>query len=89
MDLTQVRAKIAAGELPSTDCDTTHLVIGGLERCVACEQPTTPANPAIECGYGHDRYIFHPDCYVMWEEALRGDASIDRISQTHSEGLPS
>jgi len=78
MDLTQVRAKIATGELPSTDCDTTHLVIGGLEPCVACGQPTTPTNPAVECAYGRDRYIFHPDCYVMWEEARKQSGASPR-----------
>ena len=71
MDLSHVQAKIAKGDLPRTDCDSTHLVIGGLRPCVVCEQPTTPTTPAVECAYGHDRYICHPDCYVMWEEARK------------------
>lgn len=69
MDLSSIRNKIARGDLPSSDWEATRLTIGGLGECVACDGPTTPAQPAVECRHAGRRFMLHPDCYVMWEEA--------------------
>jgi hypothetical protein len=71
MDVSHVRVKIANGQLPAADWDTTHLVTGGsgLGPCAVCSQPTTPANAAVVCDYASVRFYLHPDCYVAWEEA--------------------
>ena len=73
MDLSAIKAKLARGELPTTDWDhPPRLTLGGGGDCIACDQPTTVADPAVECVHGGRRVMLHPDCYVMWEEACRG-----------------
>jgi hypothetical protein len=69
MDGSHVRVKIANGELPAVDWDTTRLVIGGLGPCAVCGQRTTSSNAALACEYAGARLYLHPDCYVAWEEA--------------------
>ena len=65
-----MREKIERGELPRDDWDETRLIVGGFHsRCAACDSPTTPIDPALECHLGDRRVVLHPDCYVMWEEA--------------------
>jgi hypothetical protein len=73
MDPALVRVKIARGDLPARDWDTTRLVVGGLGPCAVCDRPTTPSDPVVACDYAGARVFLHPDCYVEWDEARRLD----------------
>ena len=69
MDLMQ--QKFAKGQLPHEDWDRTRLVTGGaVGPCAACDAATTPDNVAVWCEQAARVFVLHPDCYVMWEEAV-------------------
>ena len=71
MELSRVRAKLAAGILPRTDWDRTRLALGGQGACFVCEEATSPVDMTVECYRAGVIFTLHPDCYVMWEEARR------------------
>jgi hypothetical protein len=72
VDLRQVTDKLEKGVLPSSDFDRTRLIVGGLGDCAACDNATTPADPAVQCEYQDQTLLLHPDCYVLWEQARGG-----------------
>jgi hypothetical protein len=57
MDSVPVRVKIARGEPPAADWDTTRLVVGGLGLCAVCDRPTTPGDPVVACDYAGARFF--------------------------------
>ena len=70
MELSAVRAKIAAGVLPRTTWDWTRLLVGVPDRvCSICIQPTSATNMSVECYRGPLVFTLHPDCYLLWEQA--------------------
>ena len=71
MDLSAVRAKIAAGILPRAECHQTRIRTRPATICRVCDGPTTSVDMVAECHWAGLVLIAHPDCFVMWEEARR------------------
>ena len=69
MDVSLIQAKLTKGLLPSEWDTAPRTILGGLATCAACDEPTTPHDVAVECQHAGRRFVLHPDCYVMWEEA--------------------
>lgn len=70
MDLTIIKAKIAAGVLPQANgvsVRQTRYVSG---VCVGCDGTIGADDIGIQFfGAGRRRCLLHADCYVMWTEA--------------------
>lgn len=72
MNLSLVRDKIERGDLPREDWEQTRTINRGFHSpCAACDTPTMPVDMAVECHQGGKRFVLHPDCFVMWDEARR------------------
>jgi hypothetical protein len=70
MDLTAMKAKIAAGVLPRTNGVAARHAryVSGL--CVGCDATFGASEVGIEFFVsGRGRRSLHADCYVMWTEA--------------------
>jgi hypothetical protein len=70
MDLTAMKAKIAAGVLPRTNgVAVPHArYVSGV--CVGCDAAFGASEVGIEFFFsGRGRRLLHADCYVMWTEA--------------------
>lgn len=70
MDLTTIRAKIAAGVLPSTNGVAVRHVryIAGV--CAGCDEAfSSDAVGGVQLETGSGKHFLHADCYVMWSEA--------------------
>ena len=71
MDLTTIKAKIAAGVLPSTNrvAAVRHVrYTAGV--CAGCDEAfSADAVGGVQLDTGSGRHFLHADCYVMWSEA--------------------
>jgi len=71
MDLTSIKAKIAAGVLPSRNGVPVRHVRYTAGVCAACDEAFSSdavGGVQFETGSGTTR-LLHVDCYVMWSEA--------------------
>lgn len=69
MDLTAIKAKMAAGVLPQTNGAVRHArYVSGI--CVGCDATFGPREVGVEFFVsGRRRRLLHADCYVRWTEA--------------------
>jgi hypothetical protein len=70
MNLTSIKAKIAAGVLPATNGIAVHRVRYTAGVCAGCEE-TVPSDDVggVQFDARSGGHLLHVDCYVMWSEA--------------------
>jgi hypothetical protein len=70
VDLTSIKAKIAAGALPATNGIAVHRVRYLAGVCAACDETfSSDAIGGVQFDAGSGGRLLHVDCYVMWSEA--------------------
>ena len=70
MDLTIIKAKIAAGVLPSTKTVAVRNVRYTAGVCAGCDEAfSADSVGGVQLDTGSGRRFLHADCYVMWSEA--------------------
>lgn len=69
MDLTSIKAKIAAGVLPSANGVGVHAIRYVAGVCVGCDMTIRWSDLCIQFGVGSRESLLHADCYVLWTEA--------------------
>jgi hypothetical protein len=74
MDLTAMKAKIAAGALPSVNGVAVEHVRFASGVCVGCDAPLVADGVgSVQFEVDREKRLLHVDCYVMWTEAC-GDS---------------
>ncbi|HZS33422.1 MAG TPA: hypothetical protein VFC42_08595 [Methylomirabilota bacterium] len=68
--LTRIRARVAAGQLPATDCTVTWYGGGSGCTCGACDQVIDSSEIGITCDYDGGSVHFHDRCYAAWRSTL-------------------
>lgn len=70
MDLTAIKAKIAAGVLPQRNGVAVRQARYVAGVCVGCDATFGASDVGVEFFVsGRGRRLLHADCYVMWSEA--------------------
>ena len=91
MDLTAIKAKIAAGVLPKKEDVAIRPAryVSGI--CVACDTPLRASDVCVEFFVVSDggRYLLHNDCFVMWRHACAEAAAAPALCQVCGETIGS
>lgn len=89
MDLTVIKAKIAAGILPRTNgvAERTARFVAGV--CIGCDGTIRTDEVGIQlCGPG-PRSLLHADCYVMWTEVCAEGVIASPLCNICDKAIPS
>ena len=69
MDITAIKAKIAAGVLPAVNGVVVHQTRFTRGICAGCDTTVNATEIGVRFDTSSGRYLLHVDCYVMWSEA--------------------
>ena len=69
MDITAIKAKIAAGVLPPVNYVVAPQARFTPGVCVGCDTTVGGSQIAVFFDTASGRRLLHVDCYVMWSEA--------------------